>query len=305
METSTSGRSLAALPRRVGGFFVRHVRGFAALTLVVTSLLVLLGEYTAAAGAGATCNNTYPGCAGQFSPVGLSIPQFIEWFHRLVAMGVGYVIVGNAVLLWWAYRGTRASRSAWLATFLLPVQVAFGALTVTVAGLVPGGYAPPTQLVHLTTALAIFVALVATLVWIDAERGRGASATRFRYAAFGGLALPVLQAVFARDLFVTFWPSVQTAYHLFGILGLAVLIALVLWALDAGEASIAAYGAVGAVATLANTYLVAGLFLVTARVEAVTYVLLVVQFCCFALLARAARNASASADRGRATHHRA
>ncbi|GAA0308450.1 COX15/CtaA family protein [Halarchaeum salinum] len=300
METSTSGRSLATLPRRVGGFFVRHVRGFTALTLVVTAFLVLLGEYTAAAGAGATCNNTYPGCAGQFSPVGLSIPQFIEWFHRLVAMSVGYVIVGNAVLLWWAHRGTRASRSAWLAAFLLPIQVAFGALTVTVAGLVPGGYAPPTQLVHLTTALAIFVALVASLVWVDAERGRGATATRFQYAAFGGLALPVLQAVFARGFLLTFWPSVQTAYHLFGLLGLAVLIALILWAFDAGETGIAVYGTIGAVATLANTYLVAGLFLVTARVEAVTHVLLAVQFGCFALLALAARNVEVRPRRRRA-----
>lgn len=300
METSTSGRSLATLPRRVGGFFVRHVRGFTALTLVVTAFLVLLGEYTAAAGAGATCNNTYPGCAGQFSPVGLSIPQFIEWFHRLVAMSVGYVIVGNAVLLWWAHRGTRASRSAWLAAFLLPIQVAFGALTVTVAGLVPGGYAPPTQLVHLTTALAIFVALVASLVWVDADRGRGATTKRVTYAAVGGLALPALQAVFARGFLFTFWPSVQTAYHLFGLLGLAVLIALILWAFDTDETTIAVYGTIGAVATLANTYLVAGLFLVTARVEAVTHVLLVVQFCCFALLALAARNVEVRPRRRRA-----
>ncbi|GAD52999.1 hypothetical protein MBEHAL_1759 [Halarchaeum acidiphilum MH1-52-1] len=297
METSTSGRSLATLPRRVGGVFVRHARGFAALTLVVTFLLVLLGEFTAAAGAGATCNNTYPGCAGQFSPIGLSVPQFIEWFHRLVAMCVGYLIVGNAIILWWTDRGTRVSRSAWLAAILLPLQVLFGGLTVTLAGLVPGGYAPPTQLTHLTTALAIFVALVAAFVWIDAERGRGATVGRLRYAALGGLALPVLQAVFARDLLLTFRPAVQTAYHFFGLLALAVLVALALWARDAGATDVAIYGTLGALCTLANTYLVAGLFVITARVEGITYLLLVVQFCCFALLARAARRARS--DRGR------
>ncbi|GGL37074.1 heme A synthase [Halarchaeum grantii] len=289
MDTSTTGASAASLPRRVGGVFVRHARGFAALTLAVTFLLVLLGEYTAAAGAGATCNNTYPGCAGQFSPAGLSVPQFIEWFHRLVAMGVGYLIVGNAVLLWWTHKKSRVSRSAGLAALLLPVQVAFGALTVTVAGLFPGGYAPPTQLVHLTTALAIFVALVAAVVWLDAAEGAGATPTRLRYAATGGLLLPLAQAVFARDLFFTFWPAVQTAYHFFGLLGLAALLALALWARDLERVDVGILAALGALCTLLNSYLVAGLFVVTARVEAFTYVLLVAQVALFCLLAVAAR----------------
>ncbi|WP_435102023.1 COX15/CtaA family protein [Halarchaeum sp. P4] len=294
MDTSTTGASAASLPRRVGGVFVRHARGFAALTLVTTFLLVLLGEFTAASGAGATCNNTYPGCAGQFSPVGLSVPQFIEWFHRLVAMSVGYLIVGNAVLLWWTHKRSRVSRSAGLAALLLPVQVAFGALTVTVAGLFPGGYAPPTQLVHLTTALAIYVALVASYVWLDAADGAGATPTRLRYAAYGALVLPVLQAVFARDFLLTFWPSVQTAYHLFGLLGVAVFVALALWARDLGNVDVAVYASLGAVATLLNSYLVAGLFVVTARVEAFTYVLLSVQFVCVALAARAAHRVNAT-----------
>jgi len=286
MATSTQTRSAA---RRVGGVFVRHAREFAALTLLVTFALVLLGEFTAAAGAGATCNNTYPGCAGQFSPVGLSVPQFVEWFHRLVAMSVGYLILGNAVLAWWTERGTRASRAAWLAALLLPVQVAFGALTVTVAGLVPGGYAPPTQLVHFTTALAIFVALTAATLWLDAARGRGATVGRIRLAAYGGLVLPLLQAVVSRGGPLTFWPTVQTTYHALGLLGIAAFAALALWARERDETDLAVLGAVGATITLLNEYLVNGLFVITARVEAVMSVLLAVQFVLFLAAAWRAR----------------
>ncbi|MFB6164978.1 MAG: COX15/CtaA family protein [Haloarculaceae archaeon] len=285
MDTVQSQGSATALARRVGGWFVAHARGIAAVTVGVTFLLILLGEFTAAAGAGATCNNTYPGCAGQLSPIGLSVPQFIEWFHRLVAMLTGYLIVGNAVVLWYKHRGTRVSRSAWLAAILLPLQVLFGGLTVTLAGLVPGGYSPPVQLTHFTTALAIFVALVLTYVWLDELEGRGATRGRLQYAALGGVGLAVLQSAFARGFLFTFWPGVQTAYHFFGLLELALFLAALLWGRELGRPDAAALGAIGAVVTVLNAYLIIGLFVVTAQVVAVTYLLLFVQFVVFAALA--------------------
>jgi len=298
MDTSTNRSGTSGVLRRAGAFLVAHAREFAALTVVLTFLLVLLGEFTAAAGAGATCNNTYPGCAGHLSPIGLSVPQFIEWFHRLVAMLTGYLIVGNGILLWWRHRGTRTSRAAWLATVLLPLQVLFGGFTVTLAGLLPGGYSPPVQLTHFTTALAIYTALLVSLVWVDVADGRGATRRRLRTVALVGLALPVLQAVFARGFLLTFWPSVQTGYHLFGLLGFAAFVAVVLWARELGHIDAAILGTVGALVTLVNAFLVIGVFVITARVEAVTYLLLFVQFLLFGGLAWVTSRSSAGASTG-------
>jgi len=295
MGTATGTGTVGGLARRVGGAFVRHAWGFAALTLGLTFFLVLLGEFTAAAGAGATCNFTYPGCAGHLSPVGLSVPQFIEWFHRLVAMTTGYLIIGNALVLWWTHRGTRVSRSAWLAALLLPLQVLFGGLTVTLAGLVPGGYSPPVQLTHFTTAVVIFVALLAAFVWLDVETGTGATAGRLRVVATAGLVVPLLQAVFARGGLLTFWPSVQTAYHLFGLLGLALFVTVVIWARALGAVDLAVVGTVGAVVTLLNAYLVLGLFVITAGVETVAVLLLALQFLCFVGLAWLVRGSGLAA----------
>jgi len=298
MDTATGRGRTPGVLRRAGGFFVRHARGFAALTVALTFLLILLGEFTAAAGAGATCNNTYPGCAGHLSPVGLSIPQFVEWFHRLVAMLIGFFIVGNGLVAWWGHRGTRTSRTAWLAVVLLPLQVFFGGFTVTFAGRLPGGYSLPVQLSHFSTALAIFAALVVSFVWLDAAEGRGATRRRLRLAAALGVALAVLQVVFARGLLLTFWPRVQMAYHLFGLLEFALFLAVVLWGRELGDVDVVLLGTAGALLTLLDAYLVIGVFTITARVEAVTYLLLLLQVVLFVLLLRVAVRTHAGASGG-------
>ncbi|MFB6134488.1 MAG: COX15/CtaA family protein [Halanaeroarchaeum sp.] len=274
--------------RRSGAFLLEHARSFAAVTAGGTFLLVLLGAFTAAAGAGATCNYTYPGCAGQLSPIGLSIPQFIEWFHRLAAMLVGYVIVGNAIVQWRASPGTRTSRSGWFAALLLPLQVFVGGVTVTFASLFPGGYAPPVQLLHFATALAIFVTLVATLVWVDVREGRGATLDRLYLLGVAGVGITGLQAIFARDLVFTFWPWVQTVYHALGLLALAALVVAALWARELGTVDAGLAAAIGALSALAQTLLVIGVFIITESVEVATYLLVFVQLTAFAGVAVAA-----------------
>lgn len=286
-ETRTEPRTV----HRLGRYLVENARGVATVTLVLTFLLVLLGEFTAAAGAGATCNNTYPGCAGQLSPVGLSLPQFIEWFHRLVAMVTGYLIVGNAIVLWYRFRGTRISRAGWLAAVLLPLQIFFGGVTVTFAQVFPGGYTPSVQLTHFGTALAIFIALVAAFVWTDVKVGGEASTDRVALVGFAGLGLTVLQAVFARDLFFTFWPTVQTAYHFFGLLAIAGFVATALYAREAGLVDGGIFGGIGAVLGVANAFLIIGVFLITRSVVVASYGLLAVQFVLFGLLAWVGRRA--------------
>ena len=208
------------------GRFARSNAGLSALlTAALTLLLVLVGEFTAAAGAGATCNFTYPGCAGQLSPIGLTIPQFVEWFHRFFAMIVGLLIVGNAFVLVTAYGRSRIAGAGAVAAMVLPIQVFLGGVTVTFASLFPAGYAPAVQLAHLGTALGLFLALVAALYWIGQRAG---VSLRLSTLGFLGLGVTGIQALFAPGHVFVFWPRIQTAYHLFAHLAVAAFLVVIL-----------------------------------------------------------------------------
>lgn len=285
MASSTDRSAAPSVFHRISYAVLDRAREFAGLTAALTFILVLVGEFTAAAGAGATCNFTYPGCAGQLSPIGLTIPQFIEWFHRFFAMLVGFVILANTLILWYRYTGTRISWAGWLAAFLLPIQVFLGGVTVTFATLFPEGYTPAVQLTHLATALALFLSLVAAFVWIDQREGRGASTNRLYLLGLVGVGLTGLQAVFAPGLVYTFWPGVQVGYHFFGHLAVATFLGSVLFARSLGLVDAGIVGATGTVLGLANTFLVIGVFLISEGVQVVVYLLLFVQLALFAWLA--------------------
>ncbi|MDY7081214.1 MAG: COX15/CtaA family protein, partial [Halobacteria archaeon] len=72
-------------------------------TLVGTFLLMLVGSFTKAIGAGSACPD-WPKCYGVWVPFlhpeivadsGYSALQiFAEWFHRLLAMIIGFMILG-------------------------------------------------------------------------------------------------------------------------------------------------------------------------------------------------------------------
>ncbi|GAA0645082.1 COX15/CtaA family protein [Salarchaeum japonicum] len=275
--------------RRVVAWLDDHAPEIALATTGVTFFLLLLGLYTAAVGAGATCNETYPGCAGQLSPVGLTLPQFVEWFHRFVAMAVGFVILGNALVLQHRFGGTNASRAGWIALLVLPLQVVLGGTTVTFAGLVEGGYAPPVQSLHFFAAFAIFTALVAATAWAYQRDGRiGPNAPRTALTAGAGLFLAHL--LLARDLLLTYTASVQTLYHFAGLLGFAALFAALCWNRGLStRARTAAGAAIGFY--LGETVLTVGMVLVTTPVELAAYAA--------AALALVAAAVAARADPGR------
>lgn len=132
-------------------------RQFAAATTGLTFGLILLGVYTAATGAGLSCSAQWPLCDGGVLPQ--SIPSFIEWFHRLVAMIVGFFILGMTA---WAWRShgdqPRIKWSATLALVVLPLQVLLGGATVL-------SYTPLIQTAHHAAALLIFAGLLATTLW--------------------------------------------------------------------------------------------------------------------------------------------
>ena len=134
-------------------------RHLAAATTGMTFTLILLGVYTAAAGAGLSCGARWPLCNGAvFGLFPANWPSFIEWFHRLVAMVTGFMILGTTYAAWRYREESRLTRASGLALVVLPVQVVLGGLTVT-------RYTIPIQVAHHATALVIFAALVATTVW--------------------------------------------------------------------------------------------------------------------------------------------
>ncbi|WP_160134158.1 COX15/CtaA family protein [Halococcus salsus] len=134
-------------------------RHLAAVTTGMTFVLILLGVYTAAAGAGLSCGARWPLCNGAvFGLFPADWPSFIEWFHRLVAMITGFAILGTTYLAWRQDEARRTKYATVLALVALPIQVILGGATVTV-------YTPLVQVAHHGAALVIFGALIAATVW--------------------------------------------------------------------------------------------------------------------------------------------
>ena len=128
-------------------------RHYLAVTTVGTFALILLGVYTGKVGAGLSCAGRWPLCDGWMGLFPATWPSFIEWFHRLVAMVVGFMILGAALVAWWKGRDRRVRYTTGLATVLLPVQILFGANTVLNFGLTA-------SMAHQIAAQLIFASLV-------------------------------------------------------------------------------------------------------------------------------------------------
>ena len=147
----------------------RHLAGG---TLGLTYVLMLLGAYTSAIGAGLSCPD-WPACYGAWVPflhpgIIANSPYsawqiFAEWFHRGLAMVVGFLILGMTLAAWRVQRDRPlVVWTATLALLLLPIQVVLGGLTVTRL------LQPLIVTAHLGTAVMILLALMtATLTaWI-------------------------------------------------------------------------------------------------------------------------------------------
>ena len=148
-------------------------RYFSAITLVTTYVLMLLGAYTSAIGAGLSCPD-WPTCYGTWIPflnpsVVTNAPYsalqiFAEWAHRGLALIVGLLIVGTMLAAWYGQRDRPlVVWSATLAVLLLHVQVLLGRLTVTAQ------LQPLVVTSHLGIAVLILVSLAANtlLAWLN------------------------------------------------------------------------------------------------------------------------------------------
>jgi len=244
----------------------------AAATTALTFVLILLGEYTAVSGSGATCGLEWPYCNGQLLPFGLPLHDFIEWFHRAVAMVVGFFILGTGAAAWRNFDEWDVRLGGILAVVLLPIQVILGGTTVTLSGLLPWGYMPLTQAVHHLAALAIFATLVYTTLRIRELAGVGLG--HVRTAALAGLAVLPLELAFSRNtLFGVYGTRVQLLHHAFELLVFTAAVTGFVWARRRGAGRVASGMAVAALLVTVQVLLGTGVVPFSATVQLTYYVL--------------------------------
>lgn len=244
----------------------------AAVTTVLTFALILLGEFTAVSGSGATCGLRWPDCSGQLLPFGLPVNDFVEQFHRSVAMVVGFFILGTGAVAYRNFDDRDIQVTGVLAVVLLPLQVILGGTTVTFSGLLPWGYQPITQAVHHLAALAIFGTLVYATLRMREETGLGLG--RVRTAALAGLAALPLQLAFSRNtLFAVYGTRVQLLNHTFELVVFAAALAGYVWARQRGSTRAARACGAAALLVVAQVILMVGIFEFSAAVQLTYYAL--------------------------------
>lgn len=128
-------------------------RHYLAVTTIGTFALILLGVYTGKIGAGLTCAGRWPFCDGWMGLFPATWPSFVEWFHRLVAMVVGFMILGAGIVAWRGEYDRRIKYALGVAILMLPLQIFFGANTVLNFGVMA-------SMLHQTAAQLIFGSLV-------------------------------------------------------------------------------------------------------------------------------------------------
>ncbi|GAB6880152.1 hypothetical protein JCM17823_24260 [Halorubrum gandharaense] len=236
-------------------------RRYAAATTAMTLTLFTLGVYTAATGSGLACEAQWPLCSDQLIPALTINPDFIEWFHRVWAMVTGFLIIGVAAWSWLGGLDRRTRLAATLAVVVLPVQITVGAITVTIGGLVPGGYTVTTHAAHLIVALVIFTLLGLATMWGGPRPG---SPRLLRIGLAVALVGLLASAVFSRAVpFVNYSPGAQAGFYVAGLAAHLGLLAVVVTAAEAtdriglspGEARSTGVLAGGAMALLVVTLL--------------------------------------------------
>ena len=164
-----------------------RTRHLAAATTGLTFVLLLVGVFTKEVGADLTCGMNWPLCDGAvFGLFPANIPSAVEWFHRLLALIVGFLILYTLYRAWRERgRDDRVTRAITAAVLLLPFQAIFGAITVTKArfglnSLLAGAVISVT---HYATGILLFTALVIGTVWAFERRPPGSRAARSTDAA--------------------------------------------------------------------------------------------------------------------------
>ena len=163
--------------RLTGHLRSRAAERFEKLVIVTagaTFLLILIGAYVRASGAGWACLG-FPGCNGQALPFGTSRQVDLHLAHRLVA----YIVTALALTTAWQARRleparTRLRRAAAGLAGLVLVQIGIGVWAVSVG---PG---PWVQSAHVAGAAAVWVMAVALTARTFTGDGRRAAGDQDR-----------------------------------------------------------------------------------------------------------------------------
>jgi heme a synthase len=238
-----------------------RLRSLLLATTATTYALILIGIYTAATGAGLTCEARWPLCDGAvFGLFPANWPSFIEWFHRLIAMIAGFLVIGAAYGAWRWGSDRRVRLAVTLALVLFPVQALLGAGTVL-------QYTFVYLTAHLSTALIIFASLTLATLW---SYGDGAaSVARVRYTLFVVVgAVPVMLAL-SPGILLLHTPPVQVAYNAAGLLAFTGFVIVAAWsALLPAEGRLDALGAVSVVGSVVvGLQLLSGRFVYTDLIQ--------------------------------------
>jgi cytochrome c oxidase assembly protein subunit 15 len=138
--------------------------------------MLLMGAIVTITQSGQGCGNTWPVCKGQLIPESVSVGTVIEYSHRVVSGGIGFLILILVVWTWVIFWKERRLR--WLAFFSLffvVLQGALGALTVVFQG----DFAKKSALaLHFGFSLISFASVVLLAIEL-ARMTKGEGATRF------------------------------------------------------------------------------------------------------------------------------
>jgi cytochrome c oxidase assembly protein subunit 15 len=221
------------------------------VTTVATAITALIGVITATSGAGLTCEARWPLCDGAvFGLFPANFMSFIEWFHRLVAMVTGFLIIGSTIAAWRGGSSRRIRGSTLLALVLTPLQIAFGAFTVLVNEFV-FGYSILVLTLHFSLAALILGSLVAATVWAYADASP-VSVGEIRRAGIVALfGIPIMIALTPR-LFFSFGEVVQFLYYGLGFGTFSALAVVSLWSRELGFGGISIAGSVAATLVIAQ-----------------------------------------------------
>ena len=140
------------------------MNGLTKLSLATTTLIylvIVLGAYTRAIGAGLACGTDWPLCKGYIIPPDiLRLPVFLEYTHRVSAMATLILVFSVEYLVWTRYRSYRnAFITANAMALLFTAQVVVGAVVVVYKLLYIA------SMTHLAIATVTFGLSVATTIY--------------------------------------------------------------------------------------------------------------------------------------------
>jgi len=238
-----------------------RLRSLLLATTATTYALILIGIYTAATGAGLTCEARWPLCDGAvFGLFPANWPSFIEWFHRLIAMIAGFLVIGAGWGAWRWQSDRRVRLAVGLALVLFPVQALLGAGTVL-------QYTVVYLTAHLSTALVIFASLTLATLWSYGDDV--VSVARVRYTLFAVVAAVPVMFALSPGVLLVHTPPVQVGYNAAGLLAFTGFVIVAAWSgllSTAGRVDALRLVSVGG-ASVVGLQLLAGRFVYTELIQ--------------------------------------